>query len=885
MLGGMRSGRARYSGDGANVKGRHSDPRDIKGWTWLLVDDGEDAALMGISGGFGQFLYRQITPGACEDYFHSYNLEILPAFGGMFHWSCLTVDPSTGMGNHATWPDNGFAPVPKDAWEFSPIKMSSENKNKFIDAFLEYSPLSKYKGKPETCSAMHGYQSFYEHTPLFIANDGVQQYNYDRDFQEGYDDNMNRVYKYTPLQYCHAYTTILCLWGGQIAGIIRCIAEASEEECPKRKEFLDLWANCPRFEGYVRRVIELYENIDQLIRKSGQNPLVVGSMILFLFDSVAASCRYQETARRVWSKFASEHSINSTSVKKQKELYSSFLMPGCYNSRRYEFQPEVNSSKNEPTKSDVTSDVHAQDTVKQPGNPLSSTKSDVYICAACTKEVSKCKQCARCKSVNYCSKECQRSDWSKHKKICKPPSRWGYTINENGVLPDGCREELNPEDLYQGMFLWIDVTKYYIYCKVDKDDMFCSKSRRIKGWQQCRLHTSGKSFDKLGVNRFEFLDQENAEHSYANNVSKDDIRQLTTREYTLAVAAEIEALKKNGCVDITEMHNYSKEAIAYALDKNMINETLNWLAQIRSSEDDVVSVKCLYNLPNDSENGIVCEEGATLNLHTLLENVAKGGSIKVLKFLLTESGVDFSKGDTKGFFRYHDGTALDKTLSRIAKFGWTYAKSDSLSVVDKHVECIELLIQHGAKVTDSCISWLMEGSAPPIIMVSIAKSKGQETLQKLLSFYCNPYKWFKGETQAANPDEVIYWEIKMRGRRNWPIFTYTDCIIELLKAGADPLQAFYSFIEINEESEYKYRSRERKLLSNILHGEDKSIINIDGNLDKVTVLDRSIRFLPDAVSTEILKAASSDNKSIPCLEHNFKRQLKLVHENARKHNA
>ena len=125
----------------------------------------------------------------------------------------------------------------------------------------------------------------------------------------------------------------------------------------------------------------------------------------------------------------------------------------------------------------------------------------------------------------------------------------------------------------------------------------------------------------------------------------------------------------------------------------------------------------------------------------------------------------------------------------------------------------------------------------------------------------------------------------MWGRRNWPIFTYTDCIIELLKAGADPLQEYYSFIEINEESEYKYQSRECELLSNILHGEDKSIINIDGNSDKVTILDRSIRFLPDAVSTEILKAASSDNKCIPCLEHNFKRQMELVHKNARKHKA
>ena len=32
-------------------------------------------------------------------------------------------------------------------------------------------------------------------------------------------------------------------------------------------------------------------------------------------------------------------------------------------------------------------------------------------------------QCSRCKSVKYCNKECQLSDWGKHKKKCKKISK------------------------------------------------------------------------------------------------------------------------------------------------------------------------------------------------------------------------------------------------------------------------------------------------------------------------------------------------------------------------------------------------------------------------------------------------------------------------------
>lgn len=43
-------------------------------------------------------------------------------------------------------------------------------------------------------------------------------------------------------------------------------------------------------------------------------------------------------------------------------------------------------------------------------------------CAACDKSgaVVKLRSCTRCKKVWYCGKDCQASDWRRHKKDCKP---------------------------------------------------------------------------------------------------------------------------------------------------------------------------------------------------------------------------------------------------------------------------------------------------------------------------------------------------------------------------------------------------------------------------------------------------------------------------------
>jgi len=47
------------------------------------------------------------------------------------------------------------------------------------------------------------------------------------------------------------------------------------------------------------------------------------------------------------------------------------------------------------------------------------------------------KACARCKTSYFCSAECQKSAWKKHKKTCKSPTRVAASEAELRVLHEG----------------------------------------------------------------------------------------------------------------------------------------------------------------------------------------------------------------------------------------------------------------------------------------------------------------------------------------------------------------------------------------------------------------------------------------------------------------
>merc|ERR1712020_661044 len=62
----------------------------------------------------------------------------------------------------------------------------------------------------------------------------------------------------------------------------------------------------------------------------------------------------------------------------------------------------------------------------RPHYPSCNRKSQIptYVCANCNVAENTRKSCGRCKSVTYCSVDCQKEDWKRHKPACRKLREW-----------------------------------------------------------------------------------------------------------------------------------------------------------------------------------------------------------------------------------------------------------------------------------------------------------------------------------------------------------------------------------------------------------------------------------------------------------------------------
>jgi hypothetical protein len=74
------------------------------------------------------------------------------------------------------------------------------------------------------------------------------------------------------------------------------------------------------------------------------------------------------------------------------------------------------------------------------GGNTDTQQTNIPTCNTCNKIDEKLKKCTRCKTMFYCSKECQVKDWKKHKKICKKYNSNNNNSNKNAPQKDTLKD-------------------------------------------------------------------------------------------------------------------------------------------------------------------------------------------------------------------------------------------------------------------------------------------------------------------------------------------------------------------------------------------------------------------------------------------------------------
>ena len=129
---------------------------------------------------------------------------------------------------------------------------------------------------------------------------------------------------------------------------------------------------------------------------------------------------------------------------------------------------------------------------------------------------------------------------------------------------------------------------------------------------------------------------------------------------------------------------------------------------------------------------------------------------------------------------------------------------------------------------------------------------------------------------------------------SWPVFTYTDCIVELLKAGADPTGT-WSFPQERLQDTLAYdsnasttrKSESSKATSGSKRKKSRHKVNMkkkdaSDNTIAESILERSLRLYPQSVTTRILQAVVENKKAASDLEQLFAEELLELRDECRK---
>ncbi|KAK7178332.1 hypothetical protein PSPO01_15620 [Paraphaeosphaeria sporulosa] len=124
-------------------------------------------------------------------------------------------------------------------------------------------------------------------------------------------------------------------------------------------------------------------------------------------------------------------------------------------------------------------------------------------CSTCQKVAPDLKRCAKCRSVYYCSRDCQKSDWKLHKKICSKnaiptssqhtdaerpknldvPITHPFTRLDQDIYLHGCSEK-DVFKLLLDAFRMRQEDNYTIKGNVDENSVYSGASSSIKGFRE-----------------------------------------------------------------------------------------------------------------------------------------------------------------------------------------------------------------------------------------------------------------------------------------------------------------------------------------------------------------------------------------------------------------